>query len=145
MRPLQLPRGKRDELSTRAGKTFGVIGAGDIGMACARLAKAFGMRVIALRRKPQTDAERAEGMLDALHGPGELLQLVAESDYVVMSTPLTDSTHKLFGAESVAAMKPTGVFINVGRGKCVDEPALVAALQAGARRGLGQGSGVRAA
>ena len=54
------------------------------------------------------------------------------SDYVVAATPYTPSTDKLISAEAIAAMKPTGVFINVGRGKCVDEEALIA----GERRDL---------
>lgn len=50
---------------------------------------------------------------------------MAESDYIVMATPYTPSTHQMVGAKELAAMKPTAVFINIGRGKCVDEEALV--------------------
>jgi phosphoglycerate dehydrogenase-like enzyme len=112
-----------------AGKTMGIVGYGDIG----RLAKAFKMRVIALRRRSQmSEADREDGVLDAVYSSSELEQLVAGSDYVVMATPFTDATHKLFGARAIAAMQPHAVFVNVGRGKCVDEPALIQALQDGA-------------
>lgn len=111
------------------GKTMGIIGYGDIGQACGRLAKAFKMRVVALRRRTQLSAaEAAEGVLDALHSPEQLHALMAESDFVVMATPHTPQTDKMVDAAALAAMKPTGVFINVGRGKCVDEPALISGM-----------------
>ncbi len=59
------------------------------------------------------------------------------SDYVVCSTPYTPATHELVSAAAIAAMKPEAVLINVGRGKCVDEPALIRALQEGKIRGAG--------
>lgn len=57
--------------------------------------------------------------------PSALADLASRSDYIVMATPHTPATDKLFSREAIAAMKPTGVFINVGRGKCVDEEALI--------------------
>jgi phosphoglycerate dehydrogenase-like enzyme len=57
--------------------------------------------------------------------PEQLLPMVAQCDYVVLSTPYTPDTHQLIDAAAIAAMKPNAVFINVGRGKCVDEEALV--------------------
>ena len=111
---------------------MGIIGYGDIGQACGRLAKAFQMNVIALRRRTeQTEAELKEGVVQQLYGPPDMLKLIAASDYIVMAMPFTPATHKLFGADAVAAMKPNAVFINVGRGKCVDEDALILALQSG--------------
>jgi hypothetical protein len=62
---------------------------------------------------------------DALYAPDQLHQLMAESDYIVMATPYTPSTHHLVDAAAIAAMKPTGVLVNVGRGKCIDETALI--------------------
>lgn len=91
------------------------------------------MTVIALRRRAQlSEEDKAEGVLKDLFPPEQLCDMVAQCDYIVMSTPFTKATHKLFDARAVAAMKPSAVFVNVGRGKCVDEDALVAALQQGA-------------
>lgn len=115
-----------------AGKTMGVVGYGDIGQACGKLAKAFKMRVIALRRRAHlSDEDREAGILSEVFSNDQKAEMVSQCDYVVMATPFTDATHKLFDAEAVNAMKPTAVFVNVGRGKCVDEEALVDALQAG--------------
>eukprot|EP00197_Chlamydomonas_leiostraca_P013645 CAMPEP_0202860326 /NCGR_PEP_ID=MMETSP1391-20130828/2081_1 /ASSEMBLY_ACC=CAM_ASM_000867 /TAXON_ID=1034604 /ORGANISM="Chlamydomonas leiostraca, Strain SAG 11-49" /LENGTH=334 /DNA_ID=CAMNT_0049539481 /DNA_START=126 /DNA_END=1130 /DNA_ORIENTATION=- len=118
------------------GRTLGVIGFGDIGQACARLARAFKMKVVGLRRRTQlTPEEAAENIADKLYSPDQLHELMAVSDYVVMATPHTPQTDKMVNAAALAAMKPTGVFINVGRGKCVDEGALVEVLAAGNIRG----------
>ena len=115
------------------GRTLGVVGFGDIGQAAARLAKAYGMRVVALRRSTAPPAPDAP--CDAVFPPEQLHALMGASDYVVMATPLTPATTKLVDAAAFGAMKRTGVFINVGRGPCVDEAALTAALQAGSIRG----------
>jgi D-isomer specific 2-hydroxyacid dehydrogenase, NAD binding domain len=72
----------------RTGRTMGIVGYGDIGKACGQLAKAFKMRVIALRRNPCANPE--DGVLSCEYGPDQLCQLVGESDYVVMATPFTD-------------------------------------------------------
>mmetsp|Transcript_41935 Transcript_41935/g.133838 ORF Transcript_41935/g.133838 Transcript_41935/m.133838 type:complete len:293 (-) Transcript_41935:408-1286(-) len=109
------------------GTTMGVVGYGDIGQAAARLGRAFGMKVAALRRRPGPPGE--PNPPDFTFGSDQLCELMAASDYVVMATPYTPHTDKLMSKEAIAAMKPTGVFINVGRGKCVDEEALVAALR----------------
>ena len=105
------------------GRTLGVVGFGDIGQATARLAQAYGMRVVATRRRaapPETDAP-----CDEFFALDRLPALMAASDYVVMATPLTHETAKLIGRDAIAAMKPTGVFVNIGRGPCVDEAALI--------------------
>ena len=94
------------------------------------------MRVVALRRKGGLSAKDTEtGVLSEVFSPAELKDMVAACDYIIMATPFTEQTHKLFSAELIAAMKPNAVFVNVGRGKCVDEPALIAALQQGANPG----------
>lgn len=105
------------------GRTLGVVGFGDIGQATARLARAYGMRVIATRRRaapPEPDAP-----CDEYFAIDRLPALMAASDYVVMATPLTPETTRLVGRDAIAAMKATGVFINIGRGPCVDEAALI--------------------
>lgn len=111
--------------------TIGVLGLGSIGAEVARLATAFGARVIGVRRSPTGD-EPCEtwpaGRRD------ELLGLV---DAVVLCTPLTDETRRSIGAAEFAAMRPGALFVNVGRGECVDEDALIAALASGHLGGAG--------
>uniref|UniRef100_A0A383VKK1 D-isomer specific 2-hydroxyacid dehydrogenase NAD-binding domain-containing protein n=1 Tax=Tetradesmus obliquus TaxID=3088 RepID=A0A383VKK1_TETOB len=118
------------------GKTLGVVGYGDIGRATAVLAKAFRMKVVALRRNT-TLAEADKGVVEKIYAPDQITELMSVSDYVVASTPYTPATDKLVSAAAIAAMKPNGVFINVGRGKCVDEEALIDALQNKRIRGAG--------
>jgi len=113
-----------------AGRTLGIVGYGDIGRAVARYARALGMRVLALRRRPEPD-EVAHEVL----GPDGLNELMRRSDYVILAAPLTPDTRGLVGREAIAAMKPSGVLVNVGRGPVVDEAALVEALTARRIRG----------
>lgn len=109
------------------GSTMGIVGYGDIGRAAARLAKALGMRVLALRRRPEQSA--GDALVDEAMGNERLLELMARSDYVVVAAPLTPQTRGLVDAAAIAAMKPTAVMINVGRGAVIDEPALIEALR----------------
>jgi phosphoglycerate dehydrogenase-like enzyme len=109
------------------GKTFGVVGYGGIGREAARLAAAIGMRVIALRRKPAEPG--GDGIAERIYTPGELQELLAASDYVLMSMPSTPETRHIIGALELRAMKPEAVLINIGRGSSVDETALVEALR----------------
>jgi len=97
-----------------AGQILGVIGLGDIGKAVARRAEAMGLRVAGLGRAD---------------GPQRKRDLLAQSDYVVLSTPLTPETRGIVGEAELRAMKPRAVLINVGRGPLVDEAALIAALR----------------
>ncbi len=110
-----------------AGKTMGIVGYGEIGKATAERAKAMGMRVIASRRRP--DLSKADPLLDAVYGPAQLLDFVHECDYLVAAAPNTPDTKGMIGEAQFAAMKPTAVVINVGRGPVIDEPALIKALQ----------------
>ncbi len=119
-----------DEL---AGKTLGIVGLGAIGAEVARRARAFGMRVIATRRRPDLPAEHA----DEVRGPDGLPWLLAESDFVALCSALTPETRALIGAEELGLMKPTSYLINIGRGGLVDEAALVRALEEGAVAGAG--------
>lgn len=113
------------------GRTLGVVGYGDIGRATARLAHAYGMRVVALRRCP--DLSRGDPLCDEVYGTSQesLCQLMSESDYVVCSAPLTPDTHGMVGSDAFRAAREGQVFINLGRGPVVDEAALVEALGAG--------------
>jgi len=110
-----------------AGQALGVVGYGDIGRAVAARLRPFGMKVLALRRRPRRSAE--DPLVDELVPPERLLELMARSDAVVVAAPLTPETRGMVGAAAIAAMRPTSVLVNVGRGPVVDEPALVRALQ----------------
>ena len=124
-------RGMIGDLSARedelGGKTLLIVGLGDIGGRLARLAKAFDMRVIGLRRDPGKGASAA----DAVHGMGELGALLPNADFVALTCPLVKETLNLIDAAALGAMKRSAFLINVARGRCVDEAALVKALSAG--------------
>ena len=98
------------------GLTVGIIGYGGIGHAVGRRGSALGMRVLTTRRRREL-------------GDPTIEEVIAESHYVVMCAPLTPSTHRLMSRERIALMKPDAVFINIGRGRTVDEEALVDALR----------------
>ena len=118
------------------GKTLGVLGLGGIGLEVARLGKAFHMRVLGTRRTITT-RQHDVGDVDELYPPGELHELLAQCDFVVVALPLTDETRGAFGEAELRAMKPSSHLINVGRGKLIDEAALVRALQNGEIAGAG--------
>jgi glyoxylate reductase len=107
--------------------TIGIVGLGRIGSAVARRAAGFGMRILYHdhRRRPE-----AEARLGATFR-ATLSELLADSDHVVLTVPLTPQTHHLIGPESLAAMKPTATLVNACRGPVVDPAALAAALRAG--------------
>jgi phosphoglycerate dehydrogenase-like enzyme len=109
------------------GATMGIVGFGGTGRATARLAKAFGMRVLALRRHP--GAAEEQELADRVVAPEACGELLAESDYVVNALPLTVETAGFFGEAAFRSMKATACFINVGRGRTVNEEALVQALR----------------
>lgn len=115
------------------GKTLGIVGYGGIGSAAAQRARAFGVRTAALRRRPELFEQSS--LVDDTFLPAQLNDLIAASDYLLLSTPLTAETKGMIGAAQIAALKPTAVLINVGRGPVVDENALIAALAAGRIRG----------
>ncbi|KAG7338410.1 D-isomer specific 2-hydroxyacid dehydrogenase [Nitzschia inconspicua] len=115
--------------------TLGIVGYGDIGQAAAKLAKAYGMRVIALRRNPEKTKD--DPYCDVVYGNDQLNVLFGESDYILCSAPLTAETKGMIGKEQFDAAKTNAVFINVGRGPIVDEEALVEALKDGRLKGAG--------
>jgi phosphoglycerate dehydrogenase-like enzyme len=107
-------------------KTVGIVGLGSIGREVARLAKSFGMRVVATRRSAR-QSKRAR-YVDLLFAPDQLLQLLSESDFVVLTLPLTPESYRIIGEVELRSMKPTAYLINVARGNLIDEAALVHAL-----------------
>jgi phosphoglycerate dehydrogenase-like enzyme len=109
------------------GRTLGVVGYGEIGRAAAERARAFGMKVLALRRRPELFS--GDALVDQTFDQAHINDLMSASDYVMVAAPLTPETRGLVGAAQIAAMKPNGVIINVGRGAVIDESALIAALE----------------
>ncbi len=140
----ELQRQKRWEVFQTASlqsKTIGIIGLGNIGREVARLSRAFGMTVIATSRTagrtgPAGRIGSVSGV-DRMLPKGQLPQLLAESDFVVLSLPLTEETKGLVGEKELRTMKPTAYLINVARGGVVDEAALVRALEQGWIAGAG--------
>jgi phosphoglycerate dehydrogenase-like enzyme len=110
-----------------AGQTVGILGYGDIGRAVAARAKAMGMRVLAVKRRAPA-AGQADPLVDRVFPVSGLMEMLAQSDYVVVSTPLTDETRGMVGEKELRAMKQDAVMINLGRGPVIDEGALVRAL-----------------
>lgn len=115
---------REDELG---GKSLLIIGLGDIGGRLARLAKAFDMRVVGLRRDPAA----GKGAADAVHRMGELGALLPEADFVALTCPLTRETEHLIDAAAFGRMKPSAYLVNIARGRVVDEAALIDALAGG--------------
>ncbi|MCX8101513.1 MAG: D-2-hydroxyacid dehydrogenase [Geminicoccaceae bacterium] len=124
-------RGMIGELDRReqelAGKTLLLVGLGRIGARIAALARAFGMRVVAVRRDPAAGAAGAE----EVHGLAALDRLLPEADLLVLACPLTPETENLIDARRLALLKPGALFVNVARGRCVVEEALLDALRSG--------------
>ncbi len=106
------------------GKKLGVIGLGGIGEAVARRAKGFGMEILYTGRSRKEEAEREFGARYL-----ELDELLQESDFVSIHTPLTDETQHLIGVAELEKMKPEAVLVNTSRGPAVDEAALADALE----------------
>ena len=110
--------------------TLTIVGYGEIGHALAKRARAFDMRILAVRRHPAPD-----DLADEVVGPDRLHEVLGQADYVVLATPSTPETRRLFGEAEFRAMKPSAYFINVGRGDLVDEEALTRELERGSLAG----------
>ncbi len=110
------------------GRTLGLIGVGTIGSEIAQRAAAFGMRVVALRRR----ADRGGvGGVDEMLPSTALDTLLERADVLVVAAPLTPETHNLISTRELARMKKGSVLVNVGRAKIIDHEALVASLRSG--------------
>jgi glyoxylate reductase len=108
------------------GKKLGIVGLGRIGRAVARRAKGFGMEILYHNRSRKEDAEKELGARYL-----RLQELLGQSDFVSIHTPLTDETRHLIGAKELGIMKPGAVLVNTSRGPVVDEGALADALENG--------------
>jgi phosphoglycerate dehydrogenase-like enzyme len=113
--------------------TLGLVGLGAVGTAIATRARALGMTVLAVRRRPG----RGAGVANEEWGRERLPELLERSDFVVLCAPHTAETNHMIGAAELERMKRNAVLINIGRGALVDEPALIAALERGALAGAG--------
>lgn len=140
-------RWERYAVSEVRGATLGIVGYGSIGREVARLAQAFGMRVLAVKRDlrhledegyflPGTGDPHAE-IPERIYPIKALRSFLKECDYVVLALPLTADTRGLIGATALASMKPGSILINVSRGGVVDEQALIVALEKGPIAGAG--------
>lgn len=115
------------------GATMGLIGVGAIGEKTAEKAKGLNMRVLGLRRHP----EKGSPWIDRMYGPDQLLEMLPQADWVVITTPLTRETQDLIGERELRAMKETAYIINIGRGAIIQEEALIRALREGWIAGAG--------
>lgn len=109
------------------GRTVLLVGLGTIGVEVARLAKAFGMRVVAITRSGRSECPD----VDEVRPTRFLADLLQVANGVVLTLPLTEQTAGLFDAAAIGQMHSNAVLVNVGRGGVVDEPALIQALNAG--------------
>ncbi|MGB7656780.1 MAG: D-2-hydroxyacid dehydrogenase [Pseudolabrys sp.] len=115
-----------------AGKTVGILGVGLIAEYLAPICKTFGMTVVGISGSP-----RETRHFDRMAHRNDLTKVVGDLDFLVVLTPLSAETRNIVGEKVFAAMKPTAYLVNVARGGVVDEPALIAALEAGKIAGAG--------
>ncbi len=143
------PGGRWDKfVSTELlGATIGILGYGSVGRQVARLAHAFGMRILVTKRDPRRIADPGY-MVDGAGDPNSefpariypaaaTLSMLPECDFVVLCAPLIAETYHMINTEALKAMKSTTYLVNVGRGKLIDEAALVEALEKGWIGGAG--------
>jgi phosphoglycerate dehydrogenase-like enzyme len=115
-----------------AGKTVGILGVGLIAEYLAPICKTFGMTVVGISGSP-----RETRHFDRMAHRNDLTEVAGDLDFLVVLTPLSAETRNIVGEKVFAAMKPTAYLVNVARGGVVDEPALIAALDAGKIAGAG--------
>jgi phosphoglycerate dehydrogenase-like enzyme len=120
-----------EEIDTQ---TVGIVGYGDIGRAVAKRVRPMGMTVLALKRHPPEDADP---LVDQFYKTEDLLAMLPRCDYVVVCLPLTTETHHMMSDAEFAAMKPSAVIVNVGRGPVIDQAAMVRVLTEKRIKGAG--------
>jgi phosphoglycerate dehydrogenase-like enzyme len=115
----------RQPLRELAGQTLFLVGLGEIGREVARLGKALGMRTVGFRRTQGPPPD----WVDEVHGPERLTELAGQADAMVVSLPMTEQTAGLLDRATIERLPASCIFVNIGRGGVVDEPALVDALR----------------
>jgi phosphoglycerate dehydrogenase-like enzyme len=123
-------RWREAHTETLRGKTLCIVGLGNIGRAVAERARPFGVRVVGVKRMVRED-DAAWDYADELYATRDLHPALQEADYVVVTLPGTPETYGLLNAEAISVMKLGAYFVNVGRGKVVDEGALIEGLKSG--------------
>lgn len=117
-----------------AGQTVGIFGYGDIGRAVAARAHAMGMKVLAVKRHAASSA-KTDDFATQTYTPDQRVEMIRRCDYLVVAAPLTEETRSAIGMREFAAMRPSTVVINVGRGPVIDEQAMLEALSNGKIKG----------
>ena len=117
-----------------SGQTVGIVGYGDIGRAVAASVRPLGMAVLAVKRHV-SPSHGADPLVERMYSPDHRIEMISRCDYVVAAAPLTTETRGMIAEPEFAAMKPTAVVINVGRGPVIREEALVSALGHGRIKG----------
>lgn len=117
-----------------SGQTVGIVGYGDIGRAVATRVRAMGMNVLALKRHvyPQNNAD---SLVNQIYSPDQRIEMLSRCDYIVVAAPQNAETRGLIGEAEFAAIKPSAVIINVGRGPVIEERAMIKALSEHAIKG----------
>ena len=110
------------------GMRMGIVGLGSIGMAIAKLAVPFGIRISGIRRRPQQPPPPG---IDHIYAPDHLAEVLESSDIVVLSLPQTPETKQIIGPRELQRMKAGAILINIARGKLIDDAAVVDALRSG--------------
>ena len=116
-----------NDLIELAGKTLGIVGLGRAGLAIARRARAFDLRVIGTKRQTEVRLPHVA----AIYPPERLREMLSAADFVAITAPLTDATQGLIGEPELRAMKRTAYLINISRGPIIQEAVLVRALREG--------------
>lgn len=115
--------------------TLGILGFGSIGQEVAQVARhGFGMRVLAHKRRPIAKPDAVEQLY---YGRDGLLAMLPQCDHLAVTAALTDETRQLLDGDALDLLPPHAVIVNIGRGKIIDEPALIARLQDGRLAGAG--------
>ena len=109
-----------------SGQTVGIVGYGDIGRAVATRVRGMGMNVLAVKR--HVSPQNSDPLVDQIYTPDRRVDMLSRCDYVVVAAPLNAETRGLIAEAEFAAMKPSAVIINIGRGPVIDERAMIKAL-----------------
>jgi phosphoglycerate dehydrogenase-like enzyme len=125
LRNQQAARWEQFEIEEISRQVAGIVGYGDIGRAVAWRLHAMGMQVLALKRNPPA---QPDPLIAEFFKPAEIAAMLGRCDYVIAAAPLTPETHHMISDAAFAAMKPTAVVVNVGRGPVIDQAALLRAL-----------------